>query len=78
MDPYALSTLLRKPYIPSVLCSDSFLRVMHDDSPYHSWFPRGNRHTDVGTSRASANSRYASNYVDYLIGGRSSGFPDDQ
>jgi len=40
--------------------------------------PGGNPHTDVGTSRALLNFGYALNYTNYLFGGNSNGFPDNQ
>ena len=64
--------------MPHILYDDPSSEVVLDDPAHHSWAPRGNPRADVGTSRTLINSGYTSGYVDYLFGGSSSGFLDNQ
>jgi len=73
-----MSISLGKPYVPHSLYGDSSSRVMHDDPQHQSWAPKGNPHTDIGTSHALIGSSYVSGYVGYFFGGTSGGFLDDQ
>ena len=78
VDPSTFSISLGETYVRRILYGDSSSGVMHDDPLCHSWARGGKPRTDVGASHALVDSGYILGYADYLFGGGSSGFPNNQ